>query len=427
MKNVRKLLATVLGIALLVSALSLTSFAATSGTGAIDDPIVCTTLNDLPGTYTVEPEGQLWFRAPVGGQIISVTDANGDAQFMHPMTWLPVGTEMDYTNLPDGEVDDICIMNNNAESAVEFEIVIGKIGGGEEGDDTNVGTEENPLPVAYNEFILGYIMNDSLAAGDADGMWYAIEANKDGVMYVDVNCYDEVNYGVDVYAGMYQGVASEGNPIITYRVKQGDTILIHKYAESDIYGNIPEVAKFYVSANIVAADESEPVAIKTEEVKVPVAGGDKIVLLDQSRNGVFCGHGLIVSGYEEAIALTTITINGTEYKDVDGDGTIELNVPGDPMARSTITIENGHEWNIAFTFKAVDSAEEGAPAAIAGDINGDTTVNNDDVVALMWHVLFPEQYEVSVPTDMNGDGEINNNDVVALMWHVLFPEEYPLA
>ena len=61
-----------------------------------------------------------------------------------------------------------------------------------------------------------------------------------------------------------------------------------------------------------------------------------------------------------------------------------------------------------------------------GDITGDTALNNDDVVLLMWHVLFPEQYPVNANCDINSDNTINNDDVVYLMWHVLFPEQYPL-
>ena len=64
--------------------------------------------------------------------------------------------------------------------------------------------------------------------------------------------------------------------------------------------------------------------------------------------------------------------------------------------------------------------------AIPGDFTGDGTANNDDVVLLLWHVLFPEEYPLEMNADLTGDGCINNDDVVLLLWHVLFPEEYPL-
>ncbi len=62
----------------------------------------------------------------------------------------------------------------------------------------------------------------------------------------------------------------------------------------------------------------------------------------------------------------------------------------------------------------------------AGDIDGDDQVNNDDVVALLWYTLFPEDYDVAAGADTNNDGAVDNDDVVNLLWHTLFPEEYPL-
>ena len=64
---------------------------------------------------------------------------------------------------------------------------------------------------------------------------------------------------------------------------------------------------------------------------------------------------------------------------------------------------------------------------VPGDMNGDGVLTNDDVVAIMWHVLFPELYPLSANTDLNNDGVLTNDDVIALMWHVLFPELYPLG
>ncbi len=64
--------------------------------------------------------------------------------------------------------------------------------------------------------------------------------------------------------------------------------------------------------------------------------------------------------------------------------------------------------------------------AIPGDINCDGVVNNDDVVLLLWHTLFPEDYPLENAGDLTGDGETTNDDVVLLLWHTLFPEDYPL-
>lgn len=64
-----------------------------------------------------------------------------------------------------------------------------------------------------------------------------------------------------------------------------------------------------------------------------------------------------------------------------------------------------------------------ATTATSYDVNCDQQVNNDDVVLLLWHTLFPGDYPLSVSGDLNGDGKVNNGDVVLLLWYTLFPEE----
>lgn len=64
--------------------------------------------------------------------------------------------------------------------------------------------------------------------------------------------------------------------------------------------------------------------------------------------------------------------------------------------------------------------------AIPGDVTGDGYVNNDDVLCLLWHSLFPELYPLDGQTDFTGDGALTNDDVVLLLWHTMFPGKYPL-
>ena len=63
---------------------------------------------------------------------------------------------------------------------------------------------------------------------------------------------------------------------------------------------------------------------------------------------------------------------------------------------------------------------------IPGDTDLNGTVDVDDVLALLWNVLFPEDYPIEVNADFDGNGTTDVDDVLALLWHVLFPEEYPL-
>lgn len=63
---------------------------------------------------------------------------------------------------------------------------------------------------------------------------------------------------------------------------------------------------------------------------------------------------------------------------------------------------------------------------IPGDMNQSLTVDEDDAIFLLRHVLFPEIYLTDALTDLNGDGVTNEDDAIFLLRHVLFPEIYPL-
>ena len=64
--------------------------------------------------------------------------------------------------------------------------------------------------------------------------------------------------------------------------------------------------------------------------------------------------------------------------------------------------------------------------SVAGDLDGDSTVDNRDVEYLLWHTLYPEDFPITADADFNGDNAIDNQDVEYLLWHTLFPETYPL-
>jgi len=67
------------------------------------------------------------------------------------------------------------------------------------------------------------------------------------------------------------------------------------------------------------------------------------------------------------------------------------------------------------------------PAAyLRGDVNDDGSVNDDDVILLLWHTLLPDMYPIVGDADFTGDGSINDEDVIYLLWHTLLPDLYPL-
>ena len=63
---------------------------------------------------------------------------------------------------------------------------------------------------------------------------------------------------------------------------------------------------------------------------------------------------------------------------------------------------------------------------IPGDIDLNKTVNRDDVMALLWHISFPDRFPIGTPADFTGDGTVNREDVMQLLWHISFPDRFPL-
>ena len=61
-----------------------------------------------------------------------------------------------------------------------------------------------------------------------------------------------------------------------------------------------------------------------------------------------------------------------------------------------------------------------------GDINCDNTIDEDDAIYLLRHVVFPEKYPVAVWTDIDRNGVTDEADAIYLLRHVVFPEKYPL-
>jgi hypothetical protein len=63
---------------------------------------------------------------------------------------------------------------------------------------------------------------------------------------------------------------------------------------------------------------------------------------------------------------------------------------------------------------------------LPGDVDLDGDVDVDDVLSLLWYVLFPEDYPIEVDADFDRNGSTDVDDVLTLLWYVLFPEDYPL-
>lgn len=149
-----------------------------------------------------------------------------------------------------------------------------------------------------------------------------------------------------------------------------------------------------------------------------------------------------------------VTVNDSPVDIKPGDNTISssvdmfyylVNRPAGVETEYTVSIQNKGEKmlsvtllkicddpNAAFEELTKEDIEHilesiyGKVESILGNLDDDGDVDVDDVLSLLWNVLFPEDYPIRAEADFDGNGTVDVDDVLALLWYVLFPEEYPL-
>lgn len=109
--------------------------------------------------------------------------------------------------------------------------------------------------------------------------------------------------------------------------------------------------------------------------------------------------------------------------DCVNDGYVGVRCIGcDTVRRDQILPALGHNYANGVCLRCGSRQPNFCP----GDLNGDNIATNEDVVILLWCVLFPGMFPLDGDVDFTGDGKLNNDDVIALLWYVLFPDEFPL-
>lgn len=123
---------------------------------------------------------------------------------------------------------------------------------------------------------------------------------------------------------------------------------------------------------------------------------------------------------------TALSTSGLELKAAYSDGSGEMITDGftvegfdsEELGVKTITISY-ETMAVSYQVEIVEQ--------IAGDVNLDGFTNRDDVMRLLWHISFPEQFPVEAQVDFTGDGNVDRDDVMQLLWHINFPEKFPLT
>ncbi len=66
-------------------------------------------------------------------------------------------------------------------------------------------------------------------------------------------------------------------------------------------------------------------------------------------------------------------------------------------------------------------------AAVPGDLDGSGTLDSDDAILLLYHVMLPSHYPYDGYIDFDGNGDEDSGDAVLLLYHSLLPDAFPLV
>ncbi len=94
------------------------------------------------------------------------------------------------------------------------------------------------------------------------------------------------------------------------------------------------------------------------------------------------------------------------------------------LTQMDCSVENGMIWFITDHFSIYTMV--GFGAFVAGDLNGDEAVTDQDAIYLLLHTLLGDKYPVEQDCDFNGDGAVTDQDAIYLLLHTLLGDKYPI-
>jgi len=126
--------------------------------------------------------------------------------------------------------------------------------------------------------------------------------------------------------------------------------------------------------------------------------------------------------------MTSYVYGDWQYSDNDPavpSTTIDVKA-GDLIEVQVNTYDPENPWGApagSITFTAAFEEVTYTP----GDLDGNETVDEDDVIYLLQHLLMPGDFAVDQPVDYDKSGTIDEDDVIYLLQHLLMPGDFPLV
>lgn len=272
------------------------------------------------------------------------------------------------------------------------------------------GTQDDPIDANAKWFGYGvdcYLLNPTLTEANADGLWYTLTVEQDGLLFVE-HSYKNVDYtvtvtvnGVDYVGGYVDGVLYNA-PLVTLPVATGDVATICVEAAA---GTV------YANAKIIAGDEADPVKVKSSGIDVYVGAGETVYYQDDSLNAIYATSGMLVEGdaadttfYKVNRNSESGTVSTVAVTDTDGDGVIEtvlggsLGSAGAPPVKPAWAIENNSAEDRVYTLTLADNTTH----ECVYDDAADTDCNTCGAVREQAH---QHEYDHDYDRDCNTCGE----------------------
>ncbi|MBQ7399925.1 MAG: InlB B-repeat-containing protein [Clostridia bacterium] len=132
----------------------------------------------------------------------------------------------------------------------------------------------------------------------------------------------------------------------------------------------------------------------------------------------------------QILAMDNVSLTGElvtlKFKVLDGttDGLAEISV----VPYDFFKYDESNNYAEATLEPNVTGGGVNVVNQLLGDINLDETVNSDDAILLLQHLMFEDLYQIQYvgSLDFNGDDVENPNDAIRLLQHVMFEDLYPL-
>ena len=262
------------------------------------------------------------------------------------------------------------------------------------------------------------------------------------------------------YYSHYNYIVNGGHPIVTGAATDGkaltDTLLYGNFCSHTAFGNLPEDAVVILqdgngNATLVEYAMGEGHIILSGltwefyYTRGAYGGGDTTytrnvyddLVLYALQRGDSCVH-----VYEETKTVEpTCETNGYTVYTCKDCGAVKTVTTADKLGHTygaweqvdeayhkhTCTVCKTHTETKKHTFGEDRVCTDcGYKAYTVGDFDGDGLVTDADVIWLLWHTVFPEDYPLNQSGDIDGDGYVTDADVIYLLWHTVFPEDYPL-